>query len=143
MEGHLHVVDSIKAQVTALEESTGELGAQHDTLSSVVERIDLAQTRLTAAADRAATESRQQTPPPDRHYQGSRRRQGRDEDDGGEDIIPTTHKPGARGTSQSAGRRNRNASPWPLAIFSMTHNSGFIGWSSMGAVHPGHNSSNW
>jgi hypothetical protein len=91
MEGRLHAVDSIKAQVTALEESTGELGAQHDTLSSVVERIDLAQTRLTAAADRAAAESRQQTPP-DRHYQGSRRRQGRDEDDGGEDIIPTTHK---------------------------------------------------
>jgi hypothetical protein len=41
-ECRLHVVDSIKAQVTALEESTGELGAQHDTLSSVVERIDLA-----------------------------------------------------------------------------------------------------
>jgi flagellin-like hook-associated protein FlgL len=51
MEGRLHAVDSIKAQVTALEESTGELGAQHDTLSSVVERIDLAQTRLAAAVD--------------------------------------------------------------------------------------------
>jgi septal ring factor EnvC (AmiA/AmiB activator) len=62
MEGCFHAVDSIQAQVTALEESTGELGAQHDTLSSVVERIDLAQTRLTAAADRAAAESRQQTP---------------------------------------------------------------------------------
>jgi septal ring factor EnvC (AmiA/AmiB activator) len=62
MEGRFHAVDSIQAQVTALEESTGELGAQHDTLSSVVERIDLAQTRLTAAADRAAAESRQQTP---------------------------------------------------------------------------------
>jgi hypothetical protein len=28
MEGHLHAVDSITAKVTALEESTGELGAQ-------------------------------------------------------------------------------------------------------------------
>jgi hypothetical protein len=42
MEGRLHTVDSIKAKVTALEESTGELGAQQDTLSSAVERIDLA-----------------------------------------------------------------------------------------------------
>jgi hypothetical protein len=91
MEGRLHVVDSIKAKVTTLEESTGELGAQQDTLSSAVERIDLAQTQFAAAADKAAADSRQPTPP-DRHYQGNRRRQGRDEDDGGEDIIPTTHK---------------------------------------------------
>jgi hypothetical protein len=86
MEGRLHAVDSIKAKVTALEESIGELGAQQDTLSSAVEHIDLAQTQFAAAAD-----SRQPTLP-DRHHQGSRRRQVRDEEDGGEDIIPTTHK---------------------------------------------------
>jgi hypothetical protein len=91
MEGRLHAVDSIKAKVTTLEESTGKLGAQQDTLSSAVERIDLAQTQFAAAADKAAADSRQPTPP-NRHYQGSRRRQGRDEDDGGEDIMPTTHK---------------------------------------------------
>jgi hypothetical protein len=91
MEGRLHAVDSIKAKVTTLEESTGKLGAQQDTLSSAVERIDLAQTQFAAAVDKAAADSRQPTPP-NRHYQGSRRRQGRDEDDGGEDIMPTTHK---------------------------------------------------
>jgi hypothetical protein len=90
MEGRLHVVDSIKAKVTTLEESIGELKAQQDTLSLAVERIDLAQTQFTAAADKAAVNSRQS--PPDCHHQGSRRRQVRDEDDGGEDIIPTTHK---------------------------------------------------
>jgi hypothetical protein len=42
MEGRLHAVDLIKEKVTALEESTGELGAQQGTLSSAVERIDLA-----------------------------------------------------------------------------------------------------
>jgi hypothetical protein len=91
MEGRLHAVDSITAKVTVLEESTGELRAQQDTLSSAVERIDLAQTQFAAAVDKTAVDSRQPTPP-DRHHQGSRRRQGRDEDDGGEDIIPTTHK---------------------------------------------------
>jgi RecA/RadA recombinase len=73
MEGRLHVVDSIKEKVIALKESTGELGAQQDTLSSAVERIDLAQTQFTAAADKAAAESRQPTPP-DRHQQGGRHR---------------------------------------------------------------------
>jgi hypothetical protein len=91
MEGRLCAVDSITTKVTALEESTGEFRAQQDTLSSAVERIDLAQTQFAAAADKAAADSRQPTPP-DRHHQGSCRRQGRDEDDGGEDIIPTTHK---------------------------------------------------
>jgi RecA/RadA recombinase len=42
MEGRLCAVDSITAKVTALEESTGEFRAQQDTLSSAVERIDLA-----------------------------------------------------------------------------------------------------
>jgi hypothetical protein len=57
MEGRLNAVDSIKEKVTALEGSTGELGAQQDTLSSAVEHIDLAQTQFTAAADKAAAES--------------------------------------------------------------------------------------
>jgi hypothetical protein len=156
MEGRLHVVDSIKAKVTTLEESIGELKAQQDTLSSAVERIDLAQTQFTAAADKAAVNSRQS--PPDCHHQGSRRRQVRDEDDGGEDIIPTTHNSslpsmmgsaihyrgsiGASGTSRSAEHRNRSASLWPPATFSMTRNSGSIGWSSMVVVHPGRSSSN-
>jgi hypothetical protein len=63
MEGRLHVVDLIKAKVTALEESTGELGAQQDTLSLAVELIDLAQTQFAATADKAAVDSRQPTPP--------------------------------------------------------------------------------
>jgi hypothetical protein len=91
MEGRLHVVDSIKEKVTGLEESIGELGAQQDTLSSTVERIDLAQTQFVAVAGKAAADSRQPIPL-DRHQQGGRRRQVRDEDDGGEGIIPTTHK---------------------------------------------------
>jgi RecA/RadA recombinase len=62
MEGRLHVVDLIKAKVTALEESTDELGAQQDTLSSAVEHIDLAQTQFAAAADKAVVDSRQPTP---------------------------------------------------------------------------------
>jgi hypothetical protein len=85
MEGRLHTVDSIKEKVTALKESTGELRVQQGTLSSAVERIDLAQTQLAANADNVATEPREL--PPDHHH-----RHGRGEDDGGDDIIPTTHK---------------------------------------------------
>jgi hypothetical protein len=63
MEGRLHTVDLIKAKVTALEESTGELGAQQDTLSSAVECIDLAQTQFAAAANKVVADSQQSTPP--------------------------------------------------------------------------------
>jgi hypothetical protein len=42
MESKVHNVDTIQAKVSALEESTGELGAQQDTLLSAVECIDLA-----------------------------------------------------------------------------------------------------
>jgi hypothetical protein len=42
MENKLHIVDVMQAKVSALEESTGDLGAQQDTLSSVIERINLA-----------------------------------------------------------------------------------------------------
>jgi hypothetical protein len=48
MEAKLHNVDIMQDKVSTLEASTGELGAQQDTLSSAVERIDLAQTQLAA-----------------------------------------------------------------------------------------------
>jgi hypothetical protein len=42
METKLHNVDTMQAKVSVLEESTGELGAQQDMLSMMVERINLA-----------------------------------------------------------------------------------------------------
>jgi hypothetical protein len=130
MEGRLHAVDSIKAKVTALEESTGELGAQQDTLSSAVERI------RAAAVGRGVTRMMEvKTSSLPCTNSSSPSMMGL--------AIRYRGSTGASGTSRSAGRRNRNTSLWPPAIFSMTHNSGSIGWSSMGVVHPGHNSSNW
>jgi hypothetical protein len=58
MESKLHNIDTMQAKVSTLEESTGEPGAQQDTLSSAVEHIDLAQTQLTANAERGATAPR-------------------------------------------------------------------------------------
>jgi flagellin-like hook-associated protein FlgL len=55
MEGKLHHVKMIEAKVTALDKSTGDLGAQQGTLSSAVERIDLAQMQLTTNVDRNTT----------------------------------------------------------------------------------------
>jgi hypothetical protein len=55
MEGWFHTVDTIQAKVTALEESTGELGAQQDMLSSAVEHIDLAQIQLAANTSSGAS----------------------------------------------------------------------------------------
>jgi hypothetical protein len=55
METKLGNVDAMQAKVSALEESTGELDAQQDTLSSAVERIDLAQMQLAANAGRGTT----------------------------------------------------------------------------------------
>jgi hypothetical protein len=157
MEGRLRAVDSITPKVTALEESTSKLGAQQDTLSSAVERIDLAQTQFAAAADKAAADSRQPTPP-NRHHQGSHRRQGRDENEGVKTSYlphislssPSMMGPGIRyhgstsasGTSRSAEQWNQSASRWPPATSSTTRNSGSIGWSSMVVVRPGHSSSN-
>jgi hypothetical protein len=42
MENKLHIVDVMQSKMSVLEESTGDLGAQQDMLSSAVERIDLA-----------------------------------------------------------------------------------------------------
>jgi hypothetical protein len=154
MEGHLHVIDSIKEKVTTLKESTGELGAQQDTLSSAVERIELAQTQFTAAA-----ESQQPTPPPqiatnrvatvDR---GVMRMMGVKTSSPPltnsrflSMMGPTIHyrvSTGASGTSRSAAHWSRSTSLWPSATFSTTRNSGSIGWSSMVAVRPGRSSSN-
>jgi hypothetical protein len=158
MEGRLRAVDLITAKVTALEESTGELRAQQDTLSSAVERIDLAQTQFAAAADKATANSRQPTPQTATIRaaaigRGVTRMRG----------VKTSSLPhisssspsmmgpairyhgstGASGTSRSAEHRNRSASRWPLATSSTTRNSGSIGWSSMVVVRPGHSSSNW
>jgi hypothetical protein len=53
METKLHNVDTMQAKVSVLEESTGELGAQQDMLSMMVERINLAQTQLATMWDAA------------------------------------------------------------------------------------------
>jgi hypothetical protein len=55
METKLHNVDTMQAKVSALEESTGELGAQQDMLSTMVEHINLAQTQLATNAGRGTT----------------------------------------------------------------------------------------
>jgi hypothetical protein len=157
MEGRLHAVDSIKVQVTVLEESTGELGAQHDTLSSwssestwrrlgsppLLTELLLNQdnrpprtaTIKAAADDRGVMRMMEVKTSSLPHTNSSFPSMMAS-------AIRYRGSTGARGTSQSVGRQNRNTSPWPPAIFSMTHNSCSIGWSSMGAVHPGHNSSN-
>jgi hypothetical protein len=157
MEGRLHVIDSIKAKVTALEESTGELGAQQDTLSSAVERIDLAQTQFATDADKAAADSRQPTPQTATIRAAAigscvTRMMGvktsslpRTNSSSPSMMGPAIHyrgSIGASGTSRSAEHRNRSASLWPPATFSMARNSGSIGWSSMVIVHPGGSSSN-
>jgi hypothetical protein len=90
MENKLHIIDVMQAKVSALEESTGDLGAQQDTLSSVVERINLAQTQLTANAGHGATAPRD--PPHGQPQHASRRRLGDDDDAAGDDIVSTTHK---------------------------------------------------
>jgi hypothetical protein len=90
MEGKLHHVEMIEAKVTALEESTGDLGAQQDMLSSAVEHIDLAQTQLTANAGRGTMAPC--NPPHDWQQHGGRCWQGHDEDVAGDDIEPMTHK---------------------------------------------------
>jgi hypothetical protein len=55
METKLHNVDTMQAKVSVLEESTGELGAQQDMLSMMVERINLAQTQLATNVGRGTT----------------------------------------------------------------------------------------
>jgi hypothetical protein len=51
---------TMNARLQSME--TGELGAQQDTLSSVVERIDLAQTQFAATVGKAVADSWQPTP---------------------------------------------------------------------------------
>jgi hypothetical protein len=51
---------TMNARLQSME--TDELGAQQDTLSSVVECIDLAQTQFAATAGKAVADSRQPTP---------------------------------------------------------------------------------
>jgi hypothetical protein len=58
MENKLHIVDAMQGKVSTLEESTGDLGAQQDTLSSAIKRIDLVQTLLTTNAGRSVTAPR-------------------------------------------------------------------------------------
>jgi hypothetical protein len=90
MENKLHLVDTMQAKVSTLEESTGDLAAQQDTLSSTVERIDLAQTLLAANVGSGGTAPRD---PPQGQPQHADRRRHRDDDDAaGDDIVSTTHK---------------------------------------------------
>jgi hypothetical protein len=86
MENKLHIVDAMQAKVSTLEESTGDLGAQQDTLSSAVERIDLAQTLLAANAGRGITAPRD--PPQGQPQHAGRRRHGDDDDAGGDVSCP-------------------------------------------------------
>jgi hypothetical protein len=44
METRLESMESIKDKVSTLEASTSELGTQQDTLSAVIERVDLVHT---------------------------------------------------------------------------------------------------
>jgi hypothetical protein len=90
MENKLHIVDAMQAKVSTLAESTGDLGAQQDTLSSAVERIDLAQTLLAANASRGVTAPRD--PPQGQPQHAGRHRHGDDDDAAGDDIVSTTHK---------------------------------------------------
>jgi hypothetical protein len=75
METKLHNVDTMQAKVSALEESTRELGTQQDMLLSAVERIDLAQTRLVTNVGHDTTQSTTwltttRRPPPARRRRG-------------------------------------------------------------------------
>jgi hypothetical protein len=90
MEAKLHNVDIMQDKVSTLEASTGELGAQQDTLSLAVERIDLAQTQLAARVGHGDTVPH--NPPHGRPAHAGRRRHGEDDDNVGDDIVPRTHK---------------------------------------------------
>jgi hypothetical protein len=90
MENKLHLVDTMQAKVSTLEESTGDLAAQQDTLSSAIERINLAQTPLAANGGRGGTAPRE--PPQGQSQHAGRHRHGDDDDAAGDDIVSTTHK---------------------------------------------------
>jgi hypothetical protein len=90
MENKLHIIDAMQGKVSTLEESTGDLGAQQDTLSSAIKRIDLVQTLLATNAGRGVTAP--QDPPQGQPQHAGRRRHGDDDDAAGDDIMSTTHK---------------------------------------------------
>jgi hypothetical protein len=90
MENKLHLIDMMQAKVSMLEESTGVLAAQQDTLSSAVERINLAQTLLAANVGHGGTSP--WDPPQGQPQHANRRRHGDDDDAAGDDIVSTTHK---------------------------------------------------
>jgi hypothetical protein len=85
----LKSLKELGAQMRSMEASTSELGTQQDTLSTVIECVDLAHTQLDAKVSRVETAQREL--PHGRAPNSGRRRQEDDTNPGG-DFVPTAHK---------------------------------------------------
>jgi hypothetical protein len=89
MDAKLSWLDPISDKVPTLEAATGELGAQQDTLNTVVECVDQAHATLATQVNRADTVPRDQAS--DRPPNNGHRRTDDDDNHGG-DFIASVHK---------------------------------------------------
>jgi hypothetical protein len=148
LDAKLSQLHPINDKVTALEAATGELGAQQDTLTAVVERVDRAHSTLATQVNRTDMVPHDQVS--GRPANNGRRRRMEDDDNHGDfvpkatlEFPPATRCHGSTGVnviSISIARRSTNACRSRHSISLMMP---IFGSTATMANRCGHSSFNW